>query len=218
MAPHYLVLVEGNDDQHVVRNILRHHNISCEIAGRDRLGSDNMVVVKLKEGFENLRDTLDVELDEPDLERLAIIVDADTDLDSRWRSLRNRLIELGAQDMPDVPGSDGLVISVQRLTGLRTVGLWIMPDNTTSGILEHFIEFLVPAGDTLLPRARACVDHIPEHECLFREPQKAYIHTWLAWQAEPGRPLGLAIIFRFLDANAPHAERLVAWIRRVFAI
>lgn len=46
--------------------------------------------------------------------------------------------------------------------------------------------------------------------------RKAMIHTWLAWQREPGRPMGLAITKRFLDPEAPSAMEFVAWVRRLF--
>src|SRR5436190_24268592 len=35
---------------------------------------------------------------------------------------------------------------------------------------------------------------------------KALIHTWLAWQEKPGRPLGLAITARYFDATASYAQ------------
>ena len=45
---------------------------------------------------------------------------------------------------------------------------------------------------------------------------KARIHTWLAWQKELGKPMGQAITARYLDANALHAQQLIAWIRDLF--
>ncbi|MGH9822270.1 MAG: DUF3226 domain-containing protein [Blastocatellia bacterium] len=47
---------------------------------------------------------------------------------------------------------------------------------------------------------------------------KAHIHTWLAWQEKPGLPLGLAITFRYLNPDAPSAQQLVAWVRRLFLL
>jgi hypothetical protein len=50
---------------------------------------------------------------------------------------------------------------------------------------------------------QSSVAAIPEAERRFgplAEP-KAIIHTWLAWQKEPGKPLGTAITARFLDPN-----------------
>ena len=45
---------------------------------------------------------------------------------------------------------------------------------------------------------------------------KAVIHTWLAWQEEPGRPFGTAIKARFLDPSVPEVDVLTAWLKRLF--
>jgi hypothetical protein len=45
---------------------------------------------------------------------------------------------------------------------------------------------------------------------------KACVHTWLAWQEEPGTPMGQAITARYLDADALHAQQLMRWFRKVF--
>jgi hypothetical protein len=43
---------------------------------------------------------------------------------------------------------------------------------------------------------------------------KAHIHTWLAWQSDPGTPMGLALTKKYLDAGslgtAPFLRRLDA--------
>lgn len=48
--------------------------------------------------------------------------------------------------------------------------------------------------------------------------RKANIHTWLSWQEEPGKPMGQAITKRYLDTSAPHAQQLIDWMRRLFAL
>jgi len=95
-----------------------------------------------------------------------------------------------------------------------------MPNNTLPGILEDFVSFLIPDDDALWNKAKECVKQIPEQERRFSDlaQSKAYIHTWLAWQNEPGRPLGQAITNRYLDADAPNAKKLVNWICRLFDI
>lgn len=45
---------------------------------------------------------------------------------------------------------------------------------------------------------------------------KARLHTWLAWQEEPGKPMGLSITARYLDADALHAQQLIKWLRQLF--
>ena len=94
----------------------------------------------------------------------------------------------------------------------------MMPDNKTPGILEDFLRFLVPAGSTLFDHVINSVATIPQSERRFgqlAEP-KAIVHTWLAWQEEPGRPLGTAITAKFLDPNVAQADVLVTWLKTLF--
>jgi hypothetical protein len=69
-----------------------------------------------------------------------------------------------------------------------------------------------------LKHAALSVDGIPDGERLFSEPDeiKAIIHTWLAWQKEPGKPFGTAITAKFLDPNVAQADVLVGWLKRLF--
>jgi hypothetical protein len=218
MGYKHWLLVEGPDDQHVLRNLLRHYDVPCAIQ-RDPIDGDT-IVIEGKDGVENLLDSLQVILDDGDLERLGIVVDANTNIDARWVSLRNVLINFGGVNIPADLDPNGTIMSLEQTLRTLTVGVWIMPNNKLPGILEDFIGFLVPEGDLLWERAKDCVESIPEAERLFpkaHEP-KANIHTWLAWQEEPGTPLGLAITKRYFDVNAPHARQLVDWARRLFVL
>jgi hypothetical protein len=47
---------------------------------------------------------------------------------------------------------------------------------------------------------------------------KALIHTWLAWQEEPGTPLGLAIKRQYFAGDAPLAAEFVNWLKRLFEL
>ena len=93
-----------------------------------------------------------------------------------------------------------------------------MPNNQTSGILEDFLHFLVPQPNILFDHAKASVAAIPEGERRFKQlaEPKAIIHTWLAWQKDPGLPFGTAITARFLDPSVPEVDVLVAWLKRLF--
>jgi hypothetical protein len=217
MGYKHWLLVEGPDDQHVLRNLLRHYNVPCAIPKRDPIDG-NTIVIDGKGGIENLFDSLQVILDDGDLERLGIVVDANTNIDARWVSLCNILIDFGDVNIPANPDPHGTIMSLGQTLRTLTVGVWIMPNNKLSGILEDFIGFLVPEGDLLWERAKNCVEGIPETEQLFPKVHKpkANIHTWLAWQEEPGTPLGLAITKRYFDVNVPHAQQLVNWTRRLF--
>ena len=77
----------------------------------------------------------------------------------------------------------------------------------------------MPIGDNLWLLAEEVVQKVETQERRFRPTyrSKVKIYTWLAWQEEPGKPLGQAITARYLDADAPHAQKLVAWMRGLFA-
>ncbi len=42
------------------------------------------------------------------------------------------------------------------------------------------------------------------------------MHTWLAWQSEPGEPYGTAIRAGYLNASVPQVDGLAAWLERLF--
>lgn len=201
--PQNYLLVEGNDDEHVLYSLLNHYQVPEQFKIRN------------KQGIDKLLETLDVELKRSGLERLGIIIDADTNLSARWEGLRERLTHAGYDALPATPDPNGTII---KRADQLTVGVWLMPDNTLSGMLEDFASFLIPSDDVLWPLAGDVVQQVVIKKRLFPESHlmKARIHTWLAWQEEPGTPLGLAITRRYLDAAAPHAQQLVNWIRQLF--
>ena len=98
-------------------------------------------------------------------------------------------------------------------------GVWIMPDNMSPGMLEDYLRDLLPEGDALFERARRCLDEIPveDRRFLAAHLSKALIHTWLAWQDDPGTPFGQAITKRYFDSDGPHVQGLLDWLTRLFA-
>ena len=197
------LLVEGPDDAQVFFHLLRHYGLHRQIN------------IEHKAGIHRLLDQLDIELERSGLGRLGIIVDADTDIGTRWQSLRDRLIRCGYSNMPVEPQPQGTIVK----KGERPiVGIWLMPDNTIPGMLENFISSLVPPDDLLWPMANTIVQQVIVKDRRFPVTQtiKAHLHTWLAWQEEPGKPMGQAIAKHYFDANAPYAQRLINWLRQLF--
>lgn len=198
-----LLWVEGKNDQHVFYNLLKHHQIPEQF-----------------EIIDNILDDLPVQLKASELQRLGIVVDADLDIKPRWDALSRILTGAGQVALPSTPDPAGTIVEVEQADRVLTVGLWIMPDNQLPGLLEDFVSFLVPANDPLWGRAEDCVRHIPEKQRRFRDQHrvKAYLHTWLAWQKEPGKPMGQAITARYLDANLPPAHQLMSWVKQLFEL
>jgi hypothetical protein len=46
---------------------------------------------------------------------------------------------------------------------------------------------------------------------------KARIHTWLAWQENPGLPFGTAITARYFGADSQEALKFVNWFNLLFS-
>ena len=202
-----VLMVEGKDDQQVFMHL-------CGNRGLPRLD-----VIKPHDGVQPLLESFPVQLkaSQPG-DIVGLVIDADEDVASRWQSLRDRLIGLDYRDVPESALSDGTILDPPSGTLLPRVGIWIMPNNQTPGILEDFLRFLVPKGSPLFEHVISSVSAIPEGERRFTrlaEP-KVLIHTWLAWQEEPGKPLGTAITARYLDPSAPQVEVLVSWLTRLF--
>ncbi len=218
MAGANLLFVERSDDNNVIYHLLKHYRIP--VSERDRHGEPDKIKLEDEKGVENILNSLPVRLkpqdDDAAVARLGIVIDADDDLAARWQSVKAILRNAGYTNVPDVPMPEGTVIVEE---GRIIFGIWLMPDNQLPGELEHFAQFLVKADDKLWVRANQCILDIPETDRLFTASDtiKAHVHTWLAWQSEPGKPMGQAITKKYFDANAPHAVQLIAWIRRLFA-
>lgn len=86
------LLVEGKDDAIVVANL-------CIVTGL----LENAFQIKEKGGFNPLKDSIEVELDDSNLQFLGILVDADVDIQGRWGSLRDKLLILNVYSQRVTP-------------------------------------------------------------------------------------------------------------------
>ncbi|MDQ2731194.1 MAG: hypothetical protein M3Y56_06010 [Armatimonadota bacterium] len=205
MAAKKILLVEGPDDKHVMMHL-------C--------GNRELILDKIDDlgGVDELLEDFPVRLKESEIESLGVIIDADSDLTGRWRGLQDRLTNAGYLTVPDDPTPTGTIVLPPPRTLLPRAGVWIMPNNQATGMLEDFLRFLVPQESLLFKHVQSSVTMIPEGERRFSEltEPKAIIHTWLAWQEEPGRPYGTAIKAKYLDLNVPEVDVLVTWLVELF--
>ena len=200
------LLVEGVDDEHVLRHIGIVRGISSLFEVQNLSGSANLL--------EHIPTRLGASIGNDDI--VGVVIDADANPDSRWRSIRNILTGAGYRDIPVMPNPNGTIIEPPVEPPLPRVGVWIMPDNQKPGTLENFLQFLVPQTDALIGHATTVVDTVPVQRFRDQDRPKAVIHTWLAWQEEPGRPYGTAITARFLDPDVPQVDVLASWLERLF--
>lgn len=147
---------------------------------------------------------------------IAIVVDADSNIQDRWKSIRGRFTNADI-DLPEKHDKAGTVV-VDRAKS-RNIGIWIMPDNEANGALEDFVNLMLPDDDCLLEYAEIASEEAKkEHGATFNDKDlpKAKLHAWLAWQHTPGVPYGQAINNRILRSNNDCALRFVKWFDRVF--
>lgn len=100
------------------------------------------------------------------------------------------------------------------------VGVWLMPNNTDTGMLEDFLRDLIAEGDKLLPIAKDATRNALKTDPRFaavHEP-KAVIQTWLAWQKNPGLPIGTAITAHCFRHDTEVANAFVKWFRDLFGV
>ena len=160
---------------------------------------------------------LEAELRASGLEALGVIVDANGDAGARWCAVRSRC----ASEFPDLPDRipEGGLIEVH--TDGQRFGVWIMPDNRFTGVLEDFLAGLIP--EDALPPYRLAQESVPraaECDAPFQPAHrtKAQIHTWLAWRDEPGKQLHQVVHHRVLDPRKAESHSFVAWFRRLFEV
>ena len=194
-----LLLVEGQDDYHVVQHLRK--------TQPDMPDFD----IKDKEGFSKLKASISPEIKVAERTALGILVDANDDFNARWQAISDHLRQANV-DPPTHATPTGTVIE-----GRPRVGVWLMPDNRSAGELEDFILRLMPAGDAIWPRARRYIDDIPAADRKFATGKtlRAEIHAWLATRAAP-RKMGGAIGAGDLNTTDPPASQFVGWLRQLF--
>ena len=148
--------------------------------------------------------------------RIGIVLDADLDVAARWQSLRDRLAPISVI-LPASPAQKGTV--VKGVLPDSRVGVWVMPNNVTTGILENFLGALVPVEDPIWAHARKSTAAAHGLGAAFSKVAiaKAEIHAWLSWQETPGLPFGTAITAKYFDTDTELCTDFVAWFRDVFA-
>ena len=202
-----LLLVEGKDDQHVIYAIRDIYEIPKNTFTIEELG-----------GVENvLKKTDSTLIDGSSDICLGIVIDADEDLNARWQSVSSILEKAGYKNLPKSPDYNGTIITQEFLPAF---GVWIMPDNKIeSGYLETFLTYLVPENSKCWEYAQNSVAALQEKPFVrtnVDHTTKAEIHTFLAWQAEPGKLFGQSITAKYLQTDNPQCQQFVGWLKRLF--
>lgn len=222
-SPLNYLLLEGSDDVHVLASLLNYHQIiDNNYLNTKRFKSKNEHFdIQNKTGFENLLKVFEVEIKKSvPFRRYGVIIDADEgNLIPRWESVRHVLLRSGYDRniVHKSPHAGGTIIKQDERP---VVGVWIMPNNNDPGKIEDFVGLLRKPDDALWPIAEEIVERVILIDCRFPmvHKSKARIHTWLAWQKQPGRSMGQAITSRYVEPDAFPAQQLITWIRQLFEL
>ena len=200
----HVLLVEGNNDCHVVMAL-------CQVCGVPK----NFGIYQCGGYVEALKrlNALILQADGPEI--IGVVVDADSpDVMGRWRQIKEKP-ELKAYPFPDVPDPDGVIVPAQDRR--PRLGIWLMPDNRKKGMLEDFLIELAPQDG--IEAAKNCIANAKNKNLTFFKEahfSKAVIHTYLAWQDEPGKPLGQAVTAQVLQPHTQTAKTFIDWLKRLF--
>ncbi len=210
------LLVEGAVDRRVIAELMERNGVPWP-------KGHEPVDIHAQEGDQKLlaflqSPELDYEFKNGRLKSLGVILDADDSAASTWDAVRNRC-ESFIPELPKVLDGKGLITA--KRDKIR-FGVWIMPDNRSTGMLETFLRVLVkPDQERFWAHAANATAAAKKAGAPFRDPahrDKANIHTFLAWQDPPGLQLHESIRDKVLDPTSAFAGPFVAWFRKLFEV
>jgi hypothetical protein len=196
------LLLEGNDDQHVIWALCERFKIK-----------ESFDIIDC-EGVDNLNLQIPIRFKQSGVKTIGIIVDADSDILGRYNSLKS-ILETEQFTLPNEIPENGLILKRNSIK----IGIWLMPNNNLNGMLEDFIAFLVPKNDILLPLVNSTLSDLEKNKqnlYSLSHKSKAIIHTWLSWQEDPGTPMGLGITKRYLSTEIENCTKLISWLKNLF--
>lgn len=204
----FKLLVEGKTDLHVIAALCQYYKVHENFDIID-CGSMENVMKQLKLRLSNVNRN----------QIIGVLIDADTDIRGRIESIKALLSSFCYNVPPEFP-IDGLVIDAP-IESLPRIGVWVMPNNKEVGMIEDFALSLIDGNDSLLYKAEQVIaelekDSVQRYKSVHRS--KAKIHTYLAWNDEPGMPIGLAITKRVLNPDSQGAIKIVDWLGSLFNV
>lgn len=86
-------------------------------------------------------------------------------------------------------------------------------------MLEDFVAAPAPTDDPLMEKAEDVLNQLEKSNIQRYKPvhrSKAKIHSYLAWQDEPGRPMGQSITAHVLNPNSKTGQLFLDWLQKLF--
>ena len=215
-----ILLVEGVDDKHIVWHLCRRDQVLFSVG---RLDYDLSVTLQSQSTtFEisemgnrsELLKSAGVIATTNNFQSIGVLLDADRDVHECWDEVVKGFSRTSIQ-LPPAPSRTGTI--VPEKVGQPRVGIWLMPDNTSSGEVEDFVMRMMPVNDVVWPIADKYIDMLPTSARQFEQVKadKAKLYAWLATRREPSR-MGSAIRNSDLEVNGPLCQDFLNWLANVF--
>jgi hypothetical protein len=221
--PNKVLLVEGDADRNLFAQLCKNLAFSPEIS----VASPRDLNPESRDGKQAVLKQVSILLKQfADLEtgsqrRLAVVIDADhkgeggLGFQKTVEQFMNIVGELGFMLVSDSSNNHGLIF--QHSDGLPDLGLWVMPNNDSDGMLEDWIKDCIHQDEKpLFTHAESIVEALNPKRFKPIHLSKAEVATWLAWQEQPGHGLYLTVTGQLLDANKPLYTDLIAWLKHIF--
>ncbi len=213
-----VLLVEGEDDKHVVLQLCDHHeSFSVDWPSKTAVLSSpsaSSFSVEEKGGICGLLSAIEPAIKVSGRQAVGILADANDDVDKRWNAITCRLPKVGTR-LPASPNPAGTIID--GTDGTPRVGIWLMPNNESCGELEDFVVQMIRGADRVWPLSQGYIKKIPQADRKFSEKKekKAQLYAWLAARKDPGR-MGSAIGAGDLEIGGKLSKKFVDWLRQLF--
>ena len=212
--PDRVLLVEGQDDKHLVWQICRREPslFSVYRTGHQMwvtlLQPPTTFLISEKGNRSELLKSIRQEMVVRDRKAVGIIVDADSSTATSWADVWREIANIGVQQPGSLNPSGTIVPATSHHP---SVGVWLMPDNQVSGELEDFAVRMVPSNNQVWPLSSNYIRQIPTQHQKFNAAKvdKAILYAWLAALREPGR-VGAAVGAGELDVSGQLCKGFVS--------
>jgi len=222
---HSVLFVEGKDDCHALIHLLARHSLVLD-------ENDGPVLLKYTGSDSAVLSAITAAVKGSGKHPVGFVVDSDETVPKRWGQIRSKLASVGVTlPAPAAIWSDELPAAgffAQSVTFERNVGVWIMPNNRTDyGKIEDLLATLVPVTDDLFELAKkSTIEAIalstkrpPDRKAIqAKYERKGQLHSWLAWQQEPGMSYGHALRRKYFEHESEVATAFVVWFKRLYGL
>lgn len=215
-----VLLVEGQDDKHIVWHLCARDQSAFSVRRNEY---DHFVTLLAKSTTFHIAEqgnrpkvisAMGQLLKARNPKPFGVVVDADDDHENCWSQIVAGFNGTGVK-LPSSPDPKGTIIPEEGF--LPRIGIWLMPNNISTGEIENFIKEMVSTNDVIWPLSEGYINRIPDHEKRFAKNKigKATIFAWLSTKREPGR-IGAAIGDNELEVDGQQCKEFLAWITRLF--